>query len=225
MSIYGYVYITTNLINNKKYIGQHKGNELDKNYFGSGALIQKAIKKYGKSNFKCELLDIAHSQSELNEKEIYWIKHFDAVDSDDYYNLVIDSQGSHTVSEQLKKHLSEINTNKKLSDETKRKLSKIHKGKKCGNENPAKRPDVRAKLKIVNHGKNNPAYGKHWFTNGIETVYAYECPDGFIPGRSKSHRDLQSSKIKGRHWYNNGTINIQTYECPEGFVEGRLKYV
>ena len=49
--IYGYIYLTTNLRNAKKYIGQHKGSKLDANYFGSGTLIAKALHKYGKTNF------------------------------------------------------------------------------------------------------------------------------------------------------------------------------
>ena len=42
----GYIYLTTNLINNKRYIGMTTKN--DSNYFGSGKLIKWAIKKYGK---------------------------------------------------------------------------------------------------------------------------------------------------------------------------------
>jgi hypothetical protein len=53
----GYIYITTNLINNKKYIGQHKSKSFDLNYLGSGKLIVEAIKKYGKDNFKTEVIE------------------------------------------------------------------------------------------------------------------------------------------------------------------------
>ena len=48
---YYYVYLTTNLINGKKYIGQHYG-ELDDYYLGSGSILKKAILKYGRKNFK-----------------------------------------------------------------------------------------------------------------------------------------------------------------------------
>ena len=37
-----YIYLTTNLVNGKKYIGQHYGR-LDDKYFGSGVIITKAI--------------------------------------------------------------------------------------------------------------------------------------------------------------------------------------
>jgi hypothetical protein len=48
---YGYIYKTTNLINGKIYIGQHKGC-LSSHYIGSGKLIRWAINKYGKRNFR-----------------------------------------------------------------------------------------------------------------------------------------------------------------------------
>lgn len=34
-------------------------------------------------------------------------------------------------------------------------------------------------------GKNNQAYGKHWFNNGIKNVFCYECPEGYIKGKIK----------------------------------------
>lgn len=44
-----YIYLTTNTINGKKYIGMCTRD--DDWYFGSGKLIKSAIKKYGKENF------------------------------------------------------------------------------------------------------------------------------------------------------------------------------
>ena len=55
--VYGYIYVTENLVNNKKYVGQHKGNKKDMSYFGSGVLIRKAIEKYEKSNFSVRVID------------------------------------------------------------------------------------------------------------------------------------------------------------------------
>lgn len=224
-NIYGYVYLTTNLINGKKYIGQHKGCHIDHNYFGSGLLVSKALKLYGKANFSCEILDIAYSKEELDTKEIYWIKQHNAVASNDYYNLdkggVISGRSfGHEVSDSTREKLRIANLGKKLSEETKQKLSDARKGKYVGDNNNAKLPISRAKLKIANHGENNPSYGKHWFTDGIETVYAYECPQGFVPGRGK-HK-INTQKLVGRHWYNNGVKSIMAHECPDGYKEGRL---
>lgn len=70
------IYKTTNLINNKIYIGQDKHNNTD--YLGSGKILKKAIKKYGIKNFKKEILEICKSQEELNRREEYWIKNFNS---------------------------------------------------------------------------------------------------------------------------------------------------
>ena len=69
---YGYIYRTTNLLENKVYIGRRYGNFISK-YFGSGIYLRRAIQKYGKENFKVELIAYAKSKKELNDLEIFYI--------------------------------------------------------------------------------------------------------------------------------------------------------
>ena len=45
------VYKTTNLVNNKIYIGVHKTSKPNDTYIGSGKILADAILKYGKENF------------------------------------------------------------------------------------------------------------------------------------------------------------------------------
>lgn len=72
MNNYGYVYKTTNILNNKVYVGQHKGN-FNPNYFGSGKLIHQAVKKYGHIHFKLEIVAEASNQEELDNLEKFYI--------------------------------------------------------------------------------------------------------------------------------------------------------
>jgi hypothetical protein len=69
------IYKTTNLINGKYYIGKDHAN--DPNYLGSGGRLQKAIKKYGRKNFKKEIIchckdleDLAKTEKEIVTEEI-----------------------------------------------------------------------------------------------------------------------------------------------------------
>ena len=85
--MYGYIYKTTDLETNLIYIGQHKAQEFDNNYFGSGVLITRLLDKYGKNRFKCELLEWCESLDELNSKEIYYINKFNSLDRSIGYNI------------------------------------------------------------------------------------------------------------------------------------------
>lgn len=107
---YGYIYKTTNLINDKIYIGKHKG-EFDCRYFGSGSLLKRALKKYGRINFKVELLVTALDSFTLGELEEQHIQEYKQKLSKDYlYNLT--EGGEH------KKEYTPI-----LSEETKKRMS------------------------------------------------------------------------------------------------------
>jgi hypothetical protein len=79
------VYITTNLINGKKYIGKDENNI--NSYIGSGIEISNAIKKYGRKNFIKEILAECENSEQLNELEIYYIEYFNAQKSDLFYNI------------------------------------------------------------------------------------------------------------------------------------------
>lgn len=82
------VYKTTNLINDKIYVGVHKTNEPNDDYLGSGFALRLAIDKYGRHNFKKEILYIFQNMEDayLKESEIV---NKDFVKRSDTYNLVV----------------------------------------------------------------------------------------------------------------------------------------
>lgn len=91
--MYGYIYKITNNINNKFYVGQKKSPVFVESYWGSGALISAAIKKYGKENFTRSILEWCDSAQELNDREIFWIAELNACELG--YNLVKGGCGTH----------------------------------------------------------------------------------------------------------------------------------
>jgi len=96
---YGFIYLTTNLINGKKYIGARKYTKDWKYYLGSGVELKKDIKKFGRENFERKILEDVRDENEMKERELYWIKYYDAVNSDEFYNKVY---RSHNVELQIK---------------------------------------------------------------------------------------------------------------------------
>lgn len=78
------------MFNGKRYIGQKKFDSGSrwKSYLGSGYHLIPLIKKYGKDGFIRDIVDIAYSPEELDAKEIAWIKDYEAVNNDNYYNMI-----------------------------------------------------------------------------------------------------------------------------------------
>jgi group I intron endonuclease len=139
------IYITKNLINNKKYIGKDSHN--NSNYLGSGALLLEDIKKYGKENFKKEILEYC-TKDNLGEREEYWIDYFKAVKSKNFYN--IRSQTSGWYNKDLNQEKYDYVTNK-MSNALLGKLKPEGFGKKIS-ENQERKD----KLKKANKGKPKP---------------------------------------------------------------------
>lgn len=139
------VYKTTNLVNGKIYIGQDSKNNPE--YLGSGRIIKKALDKYGKNNFKKEILAECKSKAELDEIEKFWIKELKSIENG--YNISAGGDGC---------------LGCKQSDETKekRRLKNIGElnpmfGKRLSNESLIKRSE-KVKMNGVFKGDKNPNF-------------------------------------------------------------------
>ncbi|MBR2774280.1 MAG: GIY-YIG nuclease family protein [Selenomonadaceae bacterium] len=76
MKVYGVVYLVWNMVNGRRYVGQttRKVEERFKEHAcGKKYLIGKAIRKYGKENFRYGVIKSCASKEELNAQEIYFI--------------------------------------------------------------------------------------------------------------------------------------------------------
>jgi len=81
---FNYIYITTNILNNKQYVGSHCTDNIDDGYIGSGRLFLKAVRKYGKENFSREVLEECESDIKAREREGIFIEQFNTLDPGGY---------------------------------------------------------------------------------------------------------------------------------------------
>jgi len=106
----GFVYCITNNLNGRKYIGQKvsknkitrpplKGfkrkrveyKESDwQDYYGSSEELKADISKYGKENFTREIIKLCGTKGELNYEELKEQVIRGVLESDEYYNGIID---------------------------------------------------------------------------------------------------------------------------------------
>lgn len=147
MQKYNYVYLTTNLVNNKQYIGSHYG-KINDSYLGSGNIINESFLKYKRENFKKEILEICESREKAFLLEEFYIKKYNTL-SPNGYNIsptggMNEWGGSHS-----------IETKKKLSN-----LASLRIGEKNPNFGNHLSENAKNKIGIVKKGKNyNEIYG------------------------------------------------------------------
>lgn len=98
----GYIYLITNHINGKRYVGQtvnpihHRWSKHIEEAYGenkSNSLLHRAIIKYGASKFDINILEEC-ADTELNEKEKNYIKQYDTYYTHDKgYNMTWGGEG------------------------------------------------------------------------------------------------------------------------------------
>jgi hypothetical protein len=183
------VYKTTNLVNGKIYIGVHGTDDLEDGYLGTGRIIKKAIKKYGKENFKREILFNFDNPDEAykKEKELVTEKF---VKNPNTYNLFMGGLGGRKFTEDqrrqrkkwLEKNKHKFNYKKgeehhcygiKLSKERCEAISK----RMAGENNP-----------MYKVGENHPLFGK-----ALKKEHKLNISFGNI-GKEEHHRRLKDIK-------------------------------
>lgn len=219
-SIYNFylVYKTTNLINSKIYIGCHATNDLEDGYIGSGKLLKKAVKKYGKENFKFEILHFFNNPTDMFECERRLVT-IDLVESDESYNLVVGGSGGFKVLnvDEWKSKLKESRKGKKPalglrhSEETRKRISEKGKGKtpwnkgmpgtwigKTHSEDSKRLISENRKGKAT--GEKNPMFGKSavagrkWYNDGEKCYYLFPT-DPLTAGLFTGRLMKRASKI------------------------------
>lgn len=209
------IYKITNLINGKIYIGYTK-NTLEKRFAEHACYkyddhsrmpIVGAIKKYGKENFKIELIEESEDDEYIHkERESFWIKELRTQDKTIGYNVADGGEGGDTLSNNP--HLEEIRERMKKSskhrigfhhsEETKAKISRANKGKPGYKPTEEQRKKISERLK----GEKNPNFRKH-----------------LSDERKQQMKDLHTNNF----YWNNGIENKRSKECPgEGWVKGML---
>jgi hypothetical protein len=161
----GFVYLITNLTNDRKYIGKksfwtrrkdkktgrRKTKESDwKNYFGSCDELNEDVKLLGGNNFLREILYLCPHKKSMSYYETMEQFKRDVLMTDDYYNTNI--EGRFFVSERAGIY-EVVMKNDKFCDMRSEKM-------KDKSYNPVYKPEVREKLSKMYKGEGNPMYGK-----------------------------------------------------------------
>ena len=231
--MFGYIYKTTNILNNMIYIGKHKWDnlELDSTYLGSGIYLKRAIEKYGKENFTCEILDYAETLQELNDKEKLYIEKFNSMNSKIGYNLTRGGDGTYLpgmclgrswdpmVQDKIRKTVKQL-----WSDPNSIYNSDLYRAKlstSCSQSHQNnKRKDVYHKISIAKTGHSVSEETR----DKIRKTLAED---------TEQHREakrINSEKHKNKMWINNGEqqlfikSDIAQHYLEQGWIRGRLPY-
>lgn len=229
---YGYVYIITNLINNKKYLGVKEKSNFDPTYYGSGVLIKKAVNKYGKENFNVSIYKWCRTKEELYSEENRLSILWNVVSNKNWYNCMVGGCGGNTkasyTEEQntnFRKKVSESKKSRPMTDkeslnvqkmhdawrgshhtdESKRKISESNKGHIVTQE----MRDKMSKNHADFNGSNNPMYGDHRFAGENNPMFGKSALKGKVWITNKVDVELLVSKD-------------EIVKYPE-FVKGRLR--
>lgn len=215
-----YTYKTTNLINSKVYYGVHKTDNLDDGYLGSGKLLKQAIKKYGKENFKKEILEFYSSFEEALKAEEALITPEMLLD-EMCYNVKLGGRGGSStggpLTPETRSKISKANSGKNAkffgrshTKETKAKMSSCRKGIEYSEStieklsSYAKNRPKEHKKKLADANKDKRPIKSICIKTGLETCYNCRIDAAHELGVSSSNiAKAANGKIKyayGHYW-------------------------
>jgi group I intron endonuclease len=169
-----YIYLTTNKINNKTYVGQRKLKNKTLNedtYLGSGKIILRAVEKYGKENFTKEILIFGNfSKKQLDELEIFYISYYKFFNKAEY-NISRGGNGGN-LGDNVNKILSIKNKERMKDINIRNKISNSLKGRKLNKERNKKVSETHRGMRWIHNKKYETQISKE-----------SKLPNGFEYGR------------------------------------------
>jgi group I intron endonuclease len=199
------IYKTTNLINQKFYIGKDTHN--NPNYYGSGKRLKLAIKKYGIENFKKEIIEICDNLELLNERERFWIKESNAINEG--YNISLGGDGGDTISNNPRKN------------EIGKKISESNKGRFIGKINSKEtREKISKALKGRFVGSKNPNYGKK-YSNEVKDKIRKKALGRIVSDGTRKKISIKNKGRKGVVWTNDMRQKMSEYRKNNNPFKGK----
>ena len=205
--------------NDKHYVGQ-TGVKFWKRWGPNGngyknghqRYFERAINKYGWDNFEHVILKENLTKEEADYWEKYYINLWDTTNPDKGYNITPRGNGEgKKLSEEHKKHLSEVLKGRKFSEEHRRHLSEAQKGKPKGPNLKLKGHTVseETRRKISEKTKRRKGVvstkGYHWWTNGVDDILSLTQPEGYHLGRTNNIARKRNEK--GQWIHDNTEVN------------------
>jgi len=194
------VYIITNKVNGKQYVGDHSTNDLDDQYMGSGILLKKAYNKYNKKIFNKKILEQFNSKEDAFFAQEKWINEYNTLVPNGYN---ISPKGGNGISGcHSKETIEKLRTPK--SEKTKQKISQTLSGREGPNKGRVFSDDWKSNMskaqKGLKSGESHPLFGKF---HSIETKQKIsESKKKIIP--SEETRKKMSESHIGRTSPNKG---------------------
>ena len=205
MKQYHIVYKTTCIQNNKIYVGVHSTNNLNDEYIGSGTALLAAIKKYGKNNFKREILNIFESRDEAFKLEECIVTQ-EFVVNENTYNTRVGGPSSVENHKISTKEIWKIQrTGRKPSPETIQKRRESRKGykhsietiEKIKTSNTGRVVSDETKQKISNAQKHNENKGRFKPGHSISDETRQKMKESAKARKGKyKHSDETKQRIK-----------------------------
>lgn len=204
--MYGFIYLTTNLINGKQYIGMCTySNKKYQAYLGSGKLLLEDIKKYGRNNFSRMIIEECSNRVSLSSAERKWIKFYNAQTSDSFYNINPGGLGGDPLA--AKKYWSRLTLEEKLIRNS--NVSRACKGRKAHNRGIPHSEETKRKIGLKSVDRNwskGPEHGKPGGLNPKAKkcevkddagVYIFDCVKDYAIFKHLNYNSLKTfCKIK-----------------------------
>lgn len=213
-----YIYLIVNIVNGKTYVGQHKSDNWQDKYMGSGKILGFAKKKYGLDNFEKFLIQYCNNKEDADKAEIFWIAEYHKRGKAEYNLAAGGLGGAGPRSEETKRKLSETHKGennpwygKRFSDEMKKKLSEAHKGKHHSEEIKQKmreaakhrKPvseETKRKISESHKGERHPFYGKHQSEEAKRKISETHKGKRRSEEARRNMSEAMKGKHKGKHW-------------------------
>lgn len=228
---FNYVYLTTNLIDNKKYIGDHSTNNIFDSYIGSGKYLKSAIKKYGRRNFRRDILEKFPTKKEAFEAQQKYISEYNTLVPNGYnISPAGGFQNSNGWSLDSRKKISKAHTGKIISAEIRKKMSESkigiphngiiwNKDKKWGEETKIKMS--KSAKKRLSNKENHPLFGKKFSQESKNKMSASHTGVSL----SDEHKNKIKLKISGKNNPMYGITLLDKWINKFGVEEANKKYL